>query len=166
MRIRVCTSDYQECFVKKHSICSHFILFPSPAEFLRKYRIQCASLHAECGVVPFYQLSSGSRVRALPERAPIAKWSRYKTGLVLDILALCYLYFLTQYPGRGYCSLEGGQLLSMGFRSAWPSLPPQVQTPFSASTANSAESFLAELCRNATVQKCVIYPISRTFLIT
>jgi len=34
-------------------------------------------------------------------------------------------------------------LLSMGFRAAWPSLPPYVQTSFSESTAKSAERFLA-----------------------
>ena len=69
--------------------------FPSPAEFLLQYRIQCAPLHAECGVIPFYQLLS----RALPERALISKWSGCKTGLAHS----CYSYFLTQYPCRGYC---------------------------------------------------------------
>jgi len=39
---------------------------------------------------PFYQLCSGIRDRALPERAPIAKRSGYET-----ILALCYSYQLT-----------------------------------------------------------------------
>ena len=67
MRIRVCRSGDQECFVKKHSICPCVLLFPSSAEFLRKYHIKCAPLHAECTVVLFYQLCSGSRDRALPE---------------------------------------------------------------------------------------------------
>ena len=42
---------------------------------------------------PFNSSAQGSRERALPERAPIANWSGYKT--VLDIVALCYSYFLT-----------------------------------------------------------------------
>ena len=29
-------------------------------------------------------------LRALPERAPIANWSGYKTGLILPIVALCH----------------------------------------------------------------------------
>ena len=122
--------------------------FPSPADFLRQYRIQCAPLHAECGVITFYQLLS----KAFPERPLISQWSGCKTGLVSDIEALpCYSYFLTQYPGRWCCVKKVVSLFSTGFRAAQPSLPPHVQTPFSASTANSAVSFLNRTLHSQTV---------------
>ena len=105
----------QECSVKKHFICPRFILFSCPAEFLRQYRIQCAQLHAECVVVTFCQLQS----RALPDRAPIPRWSGYKTGLVLDILALLLFLFLDLVPRPwvvGTVVKKGGQLIEHGVR--------------------------------------------------
>ena len=95
--------------------------FPSPAEFLRQYRIQCALLHAECRAVPFNQL--WSRDRALAERAPISKCSGYKTGLVLDILALCYSHFLVLQLRKE------ARNLSTGLRATWTSLPPICRHP-------------------------------------
>ena len=35
-----CRIAPQECFVKKHSICPHVILFPSPADFLNILKIK------------------------------------------------------------------------------------------------------------------------------
>ena len=78
-----------------------FILFPSPAESLRKYRIKCAPLYAELS--PFNTSAQGAG------QGPFQKGLR----------------FLIE---RG---VEG--------RLAFP---PYGQTPFTASTSNSAESFL------------------------
>ena len=78
MRIRVCRSGDQECFVKKHSICPCVLLFPSSAEFLRKYHIKCAPLHAEFTVVPFLSAMLREQGQGSSRRAPFTIWSEYK----------------------------------------------------------------------------------------
>ena len=59
-----------------HSIFPHAILYPSPAEFFGSiaFSEHCCMRNAELS--PFNSSAQGA------ERAPIANWSGYKTGLV------------------------------------------------------------------------------------
>ena len=102
MRKRVCRSGVLGMFCLKSLYLSTCYTFSQSSGIPQvvSHLVCTAACRMQSGV-PLCQLWR----RAHPERAPIAKWSRYKKPWVMQLR-------------------KEASLLITGFRTAWPSLPP------------------------------------------